>query len=301
MEKSFKSSLYIITLIFLFSYALAIFSIFLGGVFSLKVALYLFIATLISSLSTVTILGGLFTSLGSYLVNIRRLFRLNNIAHPLLLRLQAEAPGTYHHSILVANLASSAAKKIGADSLLCRVAAYFHDIGKLKNPGFFIENQMLRKNGETNSETTAETPLKKARKIIEHIKQGIEMAKEYHLPKEVISTIAQHHGTTLCSYFYELSKEKNPIRTKRTNFRYDGPKPQTKEAVILMMADALEAKIRASNNLSDIEKLVKESFAEKIEDGQFTDSGLSQKDIFKIKQAFVETLFSMYHPRIEYK
>jgi hypothetical protein len=299
MEKSLKNSFYIIVLIFLLSYGLTLFAIVLGGVFSLKITLYLFIATLISSLITVTILGGLFTSLGSYLVNIRRLYRLNNITHPLLLRLQTEAPGTYHHSILVANLASSIAKKVKADSLLCRVAAYFHDIGKLKNPGFFIENQML-KNENINSEAGTESPLKKARKIIEHVKEGVEMAKEYHLPKEVISIIAQHHGTTLCNYFYELSKEKNPIRTKRTNFRYEGPKPQTKEAVILMMADALEAKIRVPNNLSDIEKLVKELFAEKIKDGQFADSGLSQKEVFKIEQAFVEALKNMYHPRIEY-
>lgn len=295
MENSLKSSFLIVSLVFLVSFGIVLFFVFLAGVLSFKVALYLFIATLISSTFTVTILGGLFTQLSSHLVHMRRLLRLDNLNHPLLLRLSAEAPGTYHHSILVSNLSSKAAKAIGADALLCRISSYFHDIGKLKNPNFFIENQVSSKNKEEEKSSS-----KNAQKIIEHAKEGIKMAEEVHLPKEIVDLIAQHHGTSFCGYYYQRAKEQNPTQTRRGDFRYPGPKPQTKEATILMLADSIEARTRARNDLSDLKKIVEEDIFEKIQEKQFSESGLSQREIFKLKQSFIESLESMLHHRIEY-
>ena len=297
MNKLFKSSLFIISLIFLSNFGFVLLAVYLTGVLSFKIALYLFAATSVSSALAVTILGGLFTSLSSYILSLRRLFRLDNLTHPLLLRLSTEAPGTYHHSILVANLSSKAAKAIGADSLLCRVASYFHDIGKLKNPGFFIENQTVRIN---SLESQSNNLLNGAKKILEHVQEGVNIAEKNHLPKEIINLIAQHHGNSLCSYFYQLAKEKNPLKAKRSDFRYEGPKPQTKESAILMLADSLEAKIRAKNDISDLKKLVEGTFLDKIQDKQLIDSQLSQKEIFKLKKVFEKAIESMFHPRIEY-
>lgn len=299
MDKLLKSSFFVVTLIFLLSFGLALLAVSLAGVFSFKLAIYLFLATLISSIVSVTILGGFFTSLSSYLIHLRRLFRLNNITHPLLLRLSTEAPGTYHHSVLVADLSSRVAKAVGADSLLCRVSAYFHDIGKLKEPRLFIENQITSE--ENNLKTSqADSPKKSVKQILEHVKEGIKIAEEAHLPKEVINLIAQHHGTSFCYYFWRLAKERK-LEIRRSDFRYEGPKPQTKEATILMLADSLEAKTRVKNSNFSLKGLVEETISEKTEDGQLKESHLSQKEIYKLKQVFVETLESMQHQRIEYQ
>lgn len=297
MEKSLRSSIFIVGLVFLANLVIVNFAIYLAGALSFKIAFYLFLSTLISSALTVTVLGGLFTSLSDYLIHLRKLLKLNNLTNPLLLRLSTEAPGTYHHSVLVADLSSNAAKAIGADSLLCRVSAYFHDIGKLKNPGFFIENQSLVKNGKT-AEYQSNTPSKNANIVLDHVKDGIKIAEEAHLPKEVVNIIAQHHGNSVCNYFYELAREQNGGKMKKTNFRYQGPKPQTKEAAILMLADSLEATARVKND--NLKSLVEETFSDKIKEGQLDDCHLSNREISKLKHIFTETLESMLHPRIEY-
>ena len=294
MDKSLKSSIIVIVLIFLSNFLLNILAVLLAGVFSLKVSAYLFLFTLISSLVAVTVLGGFFTGLSASLFRLSKLLKLNNLTHPLLLRLSTEAPGTYHHSALVADLSSKAAKAIGADSLLCRVASYFHDIGKLKKPELFVENS---KNGQNNQDLDL---FENAKSIKNHVEDGIRLAKDAHLPQTIINLIAQHHGTSLCSYFYDLAQSKGTKGIKKVDFRYKGPKPQTKEAAIIMLADALEAKTRVKDNSSSIKDLVEETFADKINDGQLDESTLSERELFKLKQSFIKTLESMAHQRIEY-
>lgn len=302
MEKIYKSSFFIFALVFILIYVIILSAVFLAGEFSLKLNLYLFFATLISYMLTATILGGYFTSLSSHLFQLRRVFRLDNLNHPLLLRLSSEAPGTYHHSILVANLAAKAAKSIGADSLLCRVAAHFHDIGKLKNPDFFIENQASSKNN--NFQIPSESFVKSAQKIIGHLEEGIKMAQEAHLPKEVVSVIAQHHGTSLPKYYYNKAKNQNPGVTKKAFFRYKGPKPQTKEAAILMLADNIEAiSRREKDNLvkeANFERLVSSIINEKEDEKQLTDCNLTRGELLKLEKSFTKSLLSMFHPRIKY-
>ena len=295
MDKSLKSSIVVIVLIFLSNFLLNILAVLLAGVLSLKVSAYLFLFTLISSLVAVTVLGGSFTGLSASLFRLSKLLKLNNLTHPLLLRLSTEAPGTYHHSVLVADLSSKAAKAIGADSLLCRVASYFHDIGKLKNPTLFVENL---KNGQNSVDFN--DPLEHAKLIQNHVKDGVRLAEDAHLPQTIVPLIAQHHGTSLCSYFYDLAKSKGTKGIKKADFRYKGPKPQTKEAAIIMLADALEAKARVKDNSSSVKNLVEETFAGKINDGQLDESTLSERELFKLKQSFIKTLESMAHQRIEY-
>ncbi len=298
MEKPYKSGLYIVSLIFLFSFGLSLLGVYFAGVLSTKVALFLFIATLFSSAISVTILGGFFTSLVSYLIHLKRLYRYDNLSNSLLLKLSQDAPGTYHHSILVANMAAGAAKEIGADSLLCRVASYFHDVGKLKNPGFFIENQNPYL--QNTLEAKLNSPQKNAQILIDHVKEGVKIAKGAHLPKEVINIIAQHHGDSTCVYFYDVAKKRDYKNTKKSEFKYEGPKPQSKEAAILMLADCLEASARVKEGYKDIKSLVENTFLDKMKEKQLDFSSLSNKDIFRLKKAFVDTLESMLHPRIEY-
>ena len=301
MEKSFRFSFFVMLLMFLISFGLCIFAVLIVGVFSISLAFYLFLATIVSTLLSITIIGGVFTSLTRYLVHIRQFYKLNSLTHPLLLRLSTEAPGTYHHSILVANLSAKAAKTIGADSLICRVASYFHDIGKLKNPGFFVENQNSSENHEKDEKNQNFQSLKKDSKIVlQHVDEGVKMVKDAHLPREIINIVAQHHGTTTCSYFYELAKKIDPKKTKKAEFKYSGPKPQTKEAAIIMLADSIEAKARVKDNAIDIPKMVKETIDERISENQLDESSLSQKEITRLKNIFTNTLESMLHPRIEY-
>lgn len=229
-------------------------------------------------------------------LTIKKLFRFENLSHPLLLQLSYQAPGTFHHSINVAILAQKAAKSIGADSLLVRVAAYYHDVGKLDNPLQFIENQ----SGEEIPRTEdAESIRDSAQKIIDHAKNGLKIANEHKLPDEIKAMIAQHHGTTKALYFYELAKEKG-LKIKKTDFCYAGPKPSTKEAAILMLADSCEAAARAIPNLTmkQIEKLVNSVVEDRIAEKQFTKINLLPNELAKIKESLILTLFSIYHQRL---
>jgi len=229
-----------------------------------------------------------------------RLLELSDTNHPLLKKLNLEAPGTYLHSLIVANLAESAAESIGANSLLARVGAYFHDIGKISKAEYFVENQLYRKDRHK-----ALTPTMSKLVIINHVKEGVELAKKYRLPQPVIDFISQHHGTSLISYFYHQAtkdlteKEKEKMKDE---FRYPGPKPQTKETAIVLLADSIEAASRVLEEPtpSRIRELVKEIIRVKLEDGQLDESGLSLKELEKIEEVFIRLLTALFHARIEY-
>ena len=229
-----------------------------------------------------------------------KLLELSNPSHPLLKRLLVEAPGTYHHSIIVGNLAENAADKIGADSLLTRVGAYFHDIGKLKRPYFFSDNQFGGENPHSKTSPNLSSLIIKS-----HVKDGLELADKYNLPKAVKDIIQQHQGTGLISFFYKQAVEKSKHgNINESDFRYDGPKPQTKEAALIMLADTVEAAVRSKNfnknNHNRIELFVKELIREKLNDGQLDESSLTLHELDVIADSFVQILTGIYHKRIEY-
>lgn len=229
-----------------------------------------------------------------------RLLELSNPGHPLLRRLQIEAPGTYHHSLIVGNLAEAAAQQIGADTLWVRVGSYYHDIGKIKRPYFFVENQFGQENPHEKLTPTLSTLI-----ITAHVKDGMEMAREHGLPDKLIEIISQHHGTDLVRYFFNkaaenVQEEKEVL--SEADFRYEGPKPQTKEAALVMLADSVEAAVRALTKYTPakIESLVQKIIRERLDDGQFDECSLTLKDLTAVKNSFIKVLGGLYHSRIEY-
>jgi cyclic-di-AMP phosphodiesterase PgpH len=225
------------------------------------------------------------------------LAELSDLNHPLLKELSLKAPGTLQHSLQVANLSDSAAKAIGADDLLIKVAAMYHDIGKTLRPTFFIENQ-----SGTNPHDSLPR-LESARIIIEHVTEGVKMAEKYGLPKVIIDFIASHHGTTMVEYFYRMHIRENPDGEKdKSHFQYPGPKPKTKEESILMLADSLEASSKSLKNPDNkaIDDLVERIITDKISQGQLQNSPLSFDDLEKCKLSFKQTLKNIHHVRIEY-
>lgn len=230
-----------------------------------------------------------------YLATLRRLWRLENLSHPLLIKLSQEAPSTYFHSIIVANLSHRAAKAIGADPILCRLGGYYHDIGKLVHPEVYIENSPDKNYlAQTDSSQAA-------KKIIDHVRDGLKLAREYDLPPDLTSFITQHHGTTLAGFFYEQAKAAGQ-KVLKQNFRYPGPKPLSRETAILMLADSCEAKIRTLSEYTDasITQAVDEILENKANDGQLELSGLSASQLRKVRGAFIESLKIMNHRRIKY-
>ena len=220
---------------------------------------------------------------------------------PLLKRLQFEAPGTYHHSLMVANLCEAAAEAIGANPILARVGAFYHDIGKLKRPLFFVENQSYF--GIENPHTKLNPRLSKM-VITAHPKDGVEIAKEYGLPPIIYSFILQHHGEGLASYFYNQAvKEEGIENVKEEQFRYTGPKPNTKETAILMIADAVESAVRSLKNPTpeEIEAIINKIIVERLNDTQLADSPLTLRDIKTIAATFSRILRGMQHNRIKYQ
>lgn len=227
-----------------------------------------------------------------------KLLELANPSQPLLRRLLLEAPGTYHHSLMVANLAEAAANALGADALLARVASYYHDIGKLRRPYFFIENQFTCENPHDKLTPNLSTLI-----ITAHIKDGLEMAREAKLPSVIADIIAQHHGSSLVTYFYHKATENGRGEAvAEEEFRYDSPKPRTKEAAIVMLADAVEASARSLQKPSPgrLEGLVRRIIREKLEDGQLDECPLTFQELDKIAQAFTRSLSGIFHSRIEY-
>lgn len=226
-----------------------------------------------------------------------RLLELGNPNHPLLKRLLIEAPGTYHHSLMVGNLAEAGTEAVGGNALLARVAAYFHDIGKLKRPSFFMENQM---DGNPHDKMTANLS---TLVITSHIHDGVEIAKRYRIPLIIRDIIVQHHGTTLVAYFYHKARnvEKDEA-VSEANFRYDGEKPSTKEAAVVMLADSVEAAVRSMPDKTEgkIEGFVRKIIKDKLDDGQLDQCNLTFKDLDNIAKSFVKVFGGYFHAREEY-
>ena len=227
-----------------------------------------------------------------------KLLTLARPNYPLLQRLLLEAPGTYYHSILVGNLAETAADKIGADPLVCRVGAYYHDIGKIQRPYFFIENQANIENPHAKLAPSLSTMI-----VISHVRDGVEICREQKLPDIVADIIRQHHGTTLVSYFFRQAADAGHKETvNEEDFRYEGPKPQTKEAALIMLADGCEAAVRsiAKPNMNRIENTVRRVIQERLRDGQLDECDLTLRDLNNIGSTFIRVLCSTCHSRIEY-
>ena len=233
------------------------------------------------------------------IVTTLKLLELSNPNSPLLKKLLMEAPGTYHHSMLVANLAEMAADEVGANSVITRIGAYYHDIGKTIRPYFFKENQLGKDNPHDKINPTLSTLI-----ITSHVKDGVQLAKENNLPEVIQDIIAQHHGTTLVKYFYYTVKNNsdNPDEVNKDDFRYPGPIPTSKEAGIIMLADSIEAAVRSINEPSKekIEKMVYDITEDKLSSGQLDDCDLTLKDLSKIRKCFLKALIGIYHQRIEY-
>lgn len=227
-----------------------------------------------------------------------RLLELSNPNHPLLRRLMLEAPGTYHHSILVGNLAEAAAEAVGADGLLARVGSHYHDIGKLKRPYFFVENQVGKDNPHDKMAPSLSTLI-----VTSHVKDGLELASEYRLPDVVTQFIAQHHGTDLVRFFYHRATEASEDSSvEEKDFRYPGPKPQGKEVAIVSLADAVEAAVRSLTKPTPgkIEGLVRKIIKDRLNSGQLDESDLTFQDMDRIANAFVKVIMGMFHTRVEY-
>jgi putative nucleotidyltransferase with HDIG domain len=227
-----------------------------------------------------------------------KLVELSNPNQPLLKRLLMETPGTYHHSIMVSNLAEGAADAVGADALLARVGSYYHDIGKIKRPYFFIENQLHQDNPHDKLAPSLSTLI-----ITAHVKDGLELAREYRLPEILRQFIEEHHGTSLVSYFYGKAMENaSKDNLEDEDFRYEGPKPQTKETAIVMLADSVEAGVRAMGKVHPgrIEGCVRRLIKEKLEDGQLEECNLTFGELEVIAKAFIRILSGIFHNRIEY-
>lgn len=226
---------------------------------------------------------------------------LNDASHPLLQRLAHEAPGTYQHSLRIADMAESAAEAIDADALLCRVGAMYHDVGKTNKPAYFIENQA----GGPNKHAKL-SPAMSLLIIVGHVKDGVEMAKEFGLPTVIRHFIESHHGTTLVEYFFHEAKKQTEADDKPApsefEFRYPGPKPRTREAAIMMLCDCVEGAARAMDEptATRLENLVSAMANKRLMDGQFNDCDLTLSDLSRIEQAITKSLTAMYHQRIKY-
>ncbi len=226
-----------------------------------------------------------------------RLLELGDFNQPLLKRLMLEAPGSYHHSLMVASLSETAADAVGANPLLCRVGAYYHDVGKITTPEYFIENQsaIISKHEDLKSQMSSFV-------IISHIKEGVRLAQEYGIDKVLVDIIRQHHGMSLVHYFYMKALESGVANSEKSVYRYPGPRPKTKESAIIMLADSVEAasRILEEPNFSQLQEMVHKIINNKFIDGQLQDVELTLADLSKIAEKFVSVLAGIYHSRIEY-
>jgi len=232
-------------------------------------------------------------------VTVLKLLELSNPNSPLLKKLLMEAPGTYHHSILVANLAELAAEEVGANAVIARVGAYYHDVGKTERPYFFGENLMGMENPHNKI-----SPNLSASVIISHVKDGLELARKHNLPRVIQEIIAQHHGNTLVKYFYYTMKNNsdNLEDIKEDDYRYPGPIPSSKEAGIVMLADSTEAAVRSIKepNKEKVDEMINNIINDKLATGQLNNCELTLKDLDKIRKCFMSSLNGMYHERVEY-
>ncbi|MDD9147587.1 HD family phosphohydrolase [Sporolactobacillus sp. CQH2019] len=226
-----------------------------------------------------------------------RLIELSNPGQPLLRKILLEAPGTYHHSVMVANLAERACEAIGANGLLARVASYYHDIGKTKRPRFFVENQLDGVNPHEKISPQLSRTI-----IFSHPYDGADILRKHHMPKEIIDIAEQHHGTTILRYFYAKAQEQSEQPIPESEFRYPGPKVQTREAAVVELADSIEAAVRSMKKPTPVkvENLVKSIFNDRLSDGQFDECEITLSDLKRVEKSIDETLRGVYHSRIEY-
>lgn len=258
---------------------------------------FLLLAVISGISSAVLTIGFLpFLETGFGVLSTIKLIELSNPNHPLLRKILTEAPGTYHHSVMVANLAESACEAIGANGLLARVGCYYHDIGKTKRPHFFIENQMNMGNPHDRIPPQASKNI-----IIAHATDGAELLRKYKLPKEIVDIAEQHHGTSLLKYFYFKAKEKGG-EVKESDYRYPGPKAQTREVAIIGIADSVEAAVRSLNapTTEQIDSLIKNIISDRLQDGQLDECDLTLKELDIVRNTLSETLKGIFHSRIEY-
>jgi hypothetical protein len=229
-----------------------------------------------------------------------QLLEISRPTHPLLRQLLLKAPGTYHHTLIVSNMAERAAEAIGADTLLARVGAYYHDVGKTIRPYFFVEN---RSEGMDDPHARLD-PYTSAQIIMAHVKDGIDLARKYRLPGRVIQFIPEHHGTLLVSYFYHAAVEGagSPEAVDKEQFRYPGPKPQSRETAITMLADGAEATARSRRpaSLEELERIVADSIQNRLLAGQLDECPLTAADLAAVRRAFVDVLRGLHHPRVNY-
>jgi putative nucleotidyltransferase with HDIG domain len=247
------------------------------------------------TLAVFFIVGNLFDIITSL-----KLLELSQPSHPLQRRLLLQAPGTYHHSLMIASLAEQAAESIEVNALLTRVGAFYHDIGKTVRPHFFTENQMDGVNPHERLD-----PFTSADIISGHVTDGLELAKRYRLPSQVRAFITEHHGDGFISFMYQKALEEaggDASKVDKRRFRYVGPKPQSKETALVMLADTAEAitKSKHPESVEELEELVGRAIKLRVDQGQLDDSGLTLKDLEIIRQSFVDTLKGLYHTRIEY-
>lgn len=273
---------------------------FISGTVSLNIVLVgIVIGAVNGILSAVLMIGALpYLESAFSITSMIKLLELSNPNHYLLKRLLLEAPGTYHHSLMVGNLAEASAEAIGANPLLVRVGSYYHDIGKIKRPEYFVENQ---RGFDNPHEKIA--PALSALIITSHVKEGIELAKEANLPDDIIAFIEQHHGNSLAKYFYNMAMEEDEEgRISEDSFRYEGPRPQSKEVALVMLADSVEAAVRSLKEptTASIKEMIDKIVKDKLNDGQLDLCDLTFRDLHTISESFATILEGVYHKRIEY-
>lgn len=256
---------------------------------------------LASGVASAVIVGAVLPTLENFFSRMTpmKLLELCDVNHPLLRRMSLEAPGTYHHSLIMASLASAAAEAVGANALLCRAGAYFHDIGKMTKPEYFVENQ-----GALGNPHDPLPPSMSKLVIQSHVKEGLSLAREYNLDKAVADFIGTHHGTSRIEYFYRraLERTEDLEDVEEDDYRYPGPKPHSRETAILMLADGVEASVRALTEPTPqrIRDQIKKIVDQKAADGQFDHVPLTFQDLFRISDSFFNTLTGVYHSRIKY-
>ncbi len=256
---------------------------------------FAFLSGFIAAVLTIGLLP--FFEAGFGILSTTKLIELSNPNHPLLRKILVEAPGTYHHSVVVGNLAEAACETIGENGLLARVGAYYHDLGKTKRPHFFIENQMKMENPHDKISPQLSTTI-----IISHPYDGADLLREYKMPKEIIDIAEQHHGTSLLKYFYHKANQDADHSIPESQFRYPGPRAQSKVSAIVGIADSVEAAVRTIQKPTPdkIGTLVRKIIRDKLEDGQFDESDLTLRELDQIAVSVCETLKGTFHQRIEY-
>jgi putative nucleotidyltransferase with HDIG domain len=256
---------------------------------------FAFLSGFIAAVLTIGLLPFFEAAFG--ILSTSRLIELSSPNQPLLRKILVEAPGTYHHSVVVGNLSEAACESIGENGLLARVGSYYHDLGKTKRPHFFIENQMKMDNPHDKISPQLSRTI-----IIAHPYDGADLLREYKMPKEIIDIAEQHHGTTLLKYFYHKANKDAEQQVPESQFRYPGPKAQTKVSAIVGIADSVEAAVRTIQKPTPdkIETLVRKIIQDKLEDGQFDESDLTLKELDQVARSICETLKGTFHQRIEY-